>query len=338
VLQLLDSVKIQETAAIALSRPVHAALGSRGRLFVADAQEARIVEIGRDGKVVRTFGEKGQGPGEFVAPGSMLVQGDTLLFVFDNRQRRVTVFDLRSNRFAWDFPLNAFLPSMRVVGSELLASSLDPAAGAAVVVVSLKGEPRRIEGIVPPIAKRLPMLASAVPHVIIATRDKEVFATYDLTQSLYRWPANARAGQEVLMPTTLRRGVKESLYDDMVRDPANAGALLYAHSVPSVLEFVSRGTIASVTLDADLVDRRRGVFAGAFFLSLVDVDGVRICDDVPVTSIQKPTAIVAMNGTTLITLQQADDGTGDVVYWMRRFRVDERRCTWRKTAARDVAK
>ncbi len=53
----------------------------RGRLFVTDFQEPRVVVLDSSGTVLGVIGRKGQGPGEFVAPTGPVVGPDGALYV-----------------------------------------------------------------------------------------------------------------------------------------------------------------------------------------------------------------------------------------------------------------
>ena len=58
------------------------AVGDDDSLYLLDRREARIYVVNTAGEVQRSFGSKGQGPGEFQAPGS-LVFFDGMLYVWD---------------------------------------------------------------------------------------------------------------------------------------------------------------------------------------------------------------------------------------------------------------
>lgn len=55
-----------------------------GYVFASEPQAAHVIVFGADGTYVRTIGRRGDGPGEFRAPGNMSWTGDTLV-VFDFR-------------------------------------------------------------------------------------------------------------------------------------------------------------------------------------------------------------------------------------------------------------
>jgi DNA-binding beta-propeller fold protein YncE len=83
-----------------LERPACAAVdGDRGLLYVADTGAHRVQVFGlADGKLVRTIGKRGAGPGEFNFPESVAVAKDGSLYVVDTMNFRYQVFD-RDGKF-----------------------------------------------------------------------------------------------------------------------------------------------------------------------------------------------------------------------------------------------
>lgn len=69
------------------------AFDARGRLFVTDFQEPRVVVLDSTGRVLGVIGRKGEGPGEFIAPTGPVIGPDGALYV-----RNLT----RVSRFAPD--------------------------------------------------------------------------------------------------------------------------------------------------------------------------------------------------------------------------------------------
>lgn len=71
--------------------------GPSDHLLVLDASAHRVVELDTRGRVVRSFGRRGSGPGELSDPRMMTIRGDTL-FVDDVQNARLTAFSLRDGR------------------------------------------------------------------------------------------------------------------------------------------------------------------------------------------------------------------------------------------------
>lgn len=69
------------------------AVGPDGDVWVLDGPSGRIVALDPEGREVRSFGGRGEGPGEFTLAGAMGFVGDTL-WVLDTFSRRTTFFSL----------------------------------------------------------------------------------------------------------------------------------------------------------------------------------------------------------------------------------------------------
>ncbi|MBI5527421.1 MAG: 6-bladed beta-propeller [Deltaproteobacteria bacterium] len=77
-----------------LRRPAGLALGEGGELYVADAGNHRICVFSIDGAMLRQFGGRGTGPGQFNFPTNLWYDGlRRRLFVADALNFRVQVFD-----------------------------------------------------------------------------------------------------------------------------------------------------------------------------------------------------------------------------------------------------
>jgi len=78
---------------------------SRGNIYVLDGKMTRIVKFDRDGKFILRFGKKGQGPGEFGFPESMVLDSDRNIYVLSSG--KVLVFD-ENGKYLQSFPYNFY--------------------------------------------------------------------------------------------------------------------------------------------------------------------------------------------------------------------------------------
>ncbi|HON82638.1 MAG TPA: stalk domain-containing protein [Caldisericia bacterium] len=69
----------------------------RNKLYVADSYNDRIVIFSTEGNFIKTFGKSGSGIYEFNYPNSIYVDKDENLFVLDNGNKRVMVYDKNLN-------------------------------------------------------------------------------------------------------------------------------------------------------------------------------------------------------------------------------------------------
>ena len=187
------------------------------------------------------------------------------------------------------------------------SSSRGPTAQkASLVSVPINGGAGAPEGVLPPIILRLPPLAQAFWNAVAAIDGDDVIASFEVSSTLYRTKRGARTGTETVVPAVRRRGVDESLYDRMIRDPDNARDIAFAHSVPMAAQMIGPQLFALATVDA--TQEPRG-FTGIYYVTLMDFAKNAVCPD------------LAVPGAT--------DATASYIH---RFRIDRTRCNWQPLA------
>lgn len=76
------------------NRPTHVAEAPNGDLYVTDGYgNARVHHFRADGTLIRSWGQPGNGPGEFNLPHDILVLPDGRVIVADRENNRIQVFD-----------------------------------------------------------------------------------------------------------------------------------------------------------------------------------------------------------------------------------------------------
>lgn len=76
-----------------LNRPIELKLDSQGNIYVMDWGDVEIKVFAPDGRLLRTIGKKGQGPGEFDVPASFVISADDQIFLLSGRQYQISVLD-----------------------------------------------------------------------------------------------------------------------------------------------------------------------------------------------------------------------------------------------------
>jgi len=76
---------------------------NNGKIYTADGGNNRIVVLNADGNLIKSVGRKGQGPGEFNNPMSILINSNNI-FINDLGNGRVQIFDMDFNYLDTIFP------------------------------------------------------------------------------------------------------------------------------------------------------------------------------------------------------------------------------------------
>jgi hypothetical protein len=83
-------------AAGPFNRPTKVAVAANGELYITDGYgNARVHRFTADGKLIQSWGEAGQGPGQFNLPHFVWIHTDGRVFVCDRENSRVQIFDLQ---------------------------------------------------------------------------------------------------------------------------------------------------------------------------------------------------------------------------------------------------
>jgi DNA-binding beta-propeller fold protein YncE len=80
------------------NRPADVAFGRSGEVYVADGYgNSRVMKFDRDGKFVKSWGDKGSAPGQFDLPHTIAVGPDGRVYVGDRYNSRIQIFDGEGN-------------------------------------------------------------------------------------------------------------------------------------------------------------------------------------------------------------------------------------------------
>ena len=74
--------------------PCDVAVAANGDIFVADGhQNSRVVKFDKDGKFIKAWGKRGEGPGEFNLPHTIVIDSRGRVLVGDRSNNRIQIFD-----------------------------------------------------------------------------------------------------------------------------------------------------------------------------------------------------------------------------------------------------
>ena len=333
-LEPVSRVRVVETDTLFLSRPTEIAIGPAGHIYVTEGNEARVLDLAPDGSIVRTFGRKGQGPGEFMSPSTLAVLGDSLLVVHDRVQRRLTVIGLKTWKFVRAMPALQGWPSfLRAVGATLFVGAWDQESRTSVARVGSEGELLGREGVYPEIGIKHPMLIEgAIYGSVFAVTNADVYAMYEVSPVIFRWSRGSKTGTEIPLPRKSRRGLDPTIFEQMLQDPGNNARnmkLMYDRSIPVTMEFVTPDILAVVTMDYSIAGDTHGAL---FHVTVLDLVRNRACVDLPVPVTRQSMSMrdgiprVAMRNNLLAILEQGLDARGESAPTLSTYRVDPTKC------------
>ena len=118
-----------EKGNILLYRPIWHLVDGKGFIYICDLQDLQIKVFDPDGRLVRTLGQKGAGPGEFLNIGEIALLPDDRLLVLDWEAHRISLFDtegkfINSHKFlnwSYDFFLttdSSYVRDERIFGEK----------------------------------------------------------------------------------------------------------------------------------------------------------------------------------------------------------------------------
>ncbi|HSA96526.1 MAG TPA: 6-bladed beta-propeller [Acidobacteriota bacterium] len=113
-----------------LNRPQYLDVDAQGDIYVLDWGDVDFKVFGPDGRLIRRFGQKGQGPGEFDIPASFAFGADGRIFLLSGRQHQMILLD-STGRYLSSFRLDGFCRSLGVdrLGRVYYSQMLTPETG-----------------------------------------------------------------------------------------------------------------------------------------------------------------------------------------------------------------
>jgi hypothetical protein len=98
-----------------LNRPQDLKVDSQGNIYVLDWGDVDIKVFSPDGRLLRTIGKKGQGPGEFDIPAYFVLSADGRIFLLSGRQYQISVLS-NTGTYLSSFRVDGFCHGLAVDG------------------------------------------------------------------------------------------------------------------------------------------------------------------------------------------------------------------------------
>ena len=325
-LHLRDSVVLVESESRYVGHLNGFAISASGRFYVLDVGNIIVHEFASDGRPLRTFGRRGNGPGEFSRPSAIAIAGDTLLLV--HGAGRLQAFDLRSGKYVWERRLPRRTDGILAVDGIIYLAGLDPERRAALRAATAKDDPVRYTGPYPWPYGGNRMVDDVFSHVQFArlSRDSAVFG-FHASDYLYYGRIDGAAYDSVRVARRIRNGARPDLIARMKEDPRLLQEHAYSLSAPWSVTRLSNGRFAYVTVDQRLLPGR---MAGRLHVSVVDPVSKQTCADAHYPGGEDPPAWPVFRGDTLVVMQQDEGVDMQPRSIVRKWILDTEGCRWRR--------
>ncbi|HEU0080337.1 MAG TPA: 6-bladed beta-propeller [Longimicrobiaceae bacterium] len=324
VLVPVDSVVLAESDSAYIATVSSLAVAPDGSFLVSDYQGKRLFVFGRDGRLVRSFGRSGRGPGELEQPTALALDGDSLLYVADIGA--IEAFDPRTAAHRGAFPMPRMPLTLAVSSGRLFAGHADQADRGSVVWVDGDTARMKATGPFPEILKDT-VIFSMAHAVALGMRGDTAATAFFVTDYVYLSDVSGRVLDSIRVPPQRRNGTHPGRLRALSRNPnqETGEAAFWGTSLPRALHWMPDGRIVLVSTDQGMVEGR---WIDSSFVSVVDRRTRRSCVDARVPGPTEPSPGLALRGDTLfVVAQEVGEGTraSTVVRW---YRIDTGGCRW----------
>jgi hypothetical protein len=316
-------VALQESDTLYLSSPGDFGFEpADGSFYVTDQFAGRVVQIARDGRMIRTFGRKGSGPGEFAQINLMFSRGDEL-FVHEGRQSVFQVFDRRTGELRDGRRHEGIFRDVRVVGNTAWLGIQHPTRGTSVARWDLDADRMQYMIALPREYRESQPLAGIYNSVFVVPWADSLLVGYQGSNDLYLATHAGAVLDTITLPIRARRGVPDDFGTKMKKmqwpEMVGGASALFA------LGRLSDGRIAAVHLDQVVTGNG---FTADGFISVLSADRRTACVDgrIPLTKDAAPRML--FRGDTLFILQQRVAGENRAETTIASFLVDTKGCAW----------
>jgi hypothetical protein len=314
---------LQETDTLFLSSPGDFGFEpADGSFYVTDQFAGRLLQIDRTGRIVRTFGRKGSGPGEFAQINLMFSRGNEL-FVNEGRQSVFHIFDRRTGQVQGGRRHDGILRDVRVVGHTAWLGMQNSTHGTAVARWDLDSDSVRYMIPLPREYRESQPLAGIYSSVFVVPWADTLLVGYAGSDDLHVATQAGALVDTVAVPVRARRGVPGDLVKRLPR--MQWPEMIASASALFGLARLSDGRFAAVHLDQVV---NGNSFAADGFVSVLSADRRTACVDgkLPLTRDTSPR--VLFRGDTLYVLQQRLTEDERPETSITGFVLNTNRCRW----------
>jgi hypothetical protein len=320
---------LQETDSSLIGTPIHLTVNRAGAMFISDGMNGRVVEFARDGRFVRRFGARGNGPGEFRTPLASALMGDTILAVADAGSSRTSLFDTRTGAFLRSARHEGFPFSMQTSGDSVWIAAVYQHRNTSLGLWPTARDTFQYLGPFPAEYLESPLLKEWEPYATLLRLDDRFLLGFTGHPALFLTRLDGTVVVTVEIPVARRRGVPHDQTERHKSDP-KVEEVAAMQSALVALHQQSSKEIAVVY--SDITWQGRTITANPY-ISLISPDFSKACVDLPLATTKDGAPQFAFRGDTLVLLEQRVTGGAKAVTVARSYLIDAAGCDWVPVAA-----
>lgn len=290
---------VQEADSLFLSSPGDFGLEpADGSFYVTDQFAGRVLQIDRTGRIVRTFGRKGSGPGEFAQINLMFSRSNDL-FVNEGRRSTFHVFDRLTGELRDGRRHEGILRDARVVGNTVWLGMQNSTHGTAAARWDLGSDSVRYMVPLPREYRESQPLAGVYSSVLVVPWSDTLLVGFSGLDELHVATQAGAVVDIVSLPIGARRGVPDDIVQRMRK--MQWPEMISAASALFGLARLPDGRFAAVHLDQVVSGSS---FTADGYVSVLSADRRSACVDGVLPLGKDTSPRVLFRGDTLFVLQQ----------------------------------
>lgn len=330
---------LRESDSLFVARISRALVTPDGHLIVTDQVQRRVVEFDATGRPVRTFGRKGDGPGEFQGPTALTLWGRDSLVVTDISNRQISVFRRSDGSFLWRTSGLGSVSSAAPIGERLVVASLSPDPFMAAIVIDRNTRAGRRVLAVADSLTRDQLSVAAFPRSVVAARDGRVVSAFLWSDVASVYDSTLALQFTFAVPRRARRSIPPNLADTLLRVLNGSGRMTLIPALMT-MEWLGNGRLAFVYKDwiappEGIADPARIVMDATLrvYATVVELDRLQACADVELPADWAENPHFLSDGRTLAGLGHVVGDSSRPTLELRRLDLRLEQCDWQPLAA-----
>jgi len=323
---LIGTIELEQSDTFFVGRPISLAIDALdGTLYVADALNQRVARFGRDGRLVRTYGTPGSGPGEIgLARGVFLA--DSYVVVTDTRAGTLVLYDRQDGDFQRSVPLIGYTGNVFSTASDTAWIGVrDPTTGTVITGWAVDTDSLVHVGQIPDEFEEYPQIARAQGLPVVSWADS-LLVGFGLLNTVFLYSKAGSVLDTIPIPVRYRRGNSKESFEradgSAVKLANSTSALWGMHKMPS-------GDVALVHYDLTVEERgdRPRIRNTTVYLSVLRNDLATACVDRRVAVESDAQPVIQFLGDTLFMVRQRVENESASLF-MSIWQIDTGPCSW----------